>query len=501
MPGVTCGDIGPKIGYNVMDNGFAKFEHVLIPRRNMAMRFATVDKNGVYSKKTVSEAASKVAYITMMQVRSFIIMEASKNLRLGTTMAIRYSAVRKQGFKSNGGNSREENQILDYKQQQHRLFPLLASSYCFFFTGKKLLTDLKAIESRLAELVESDDNSSKNSNGGKSKTVTKTEVGDIHASLSALKSFTSTITADGIEDCRKACGGHGFLQASGFPELMTSFLQNPTVEGDNQMLPMQVVKVLLKLVKDVQSGKEEKMNEWIGCDAEYLLEPIRVMLFGEENEKASLVCAAASKEDMLDCNVLLAAYKHRTARLLVSVSEKIQMAVTSGTLFEEAWNASLIQMGRVSRAHSAYLLLKNFLDGIRVEEANHNASTLGTNEISVLMDLFTLFGLYFIEKEAGDFLEGGYLTSEQVDMVRECTLDMMKKIRPNAVALVDANDFSDFRLKSVLGRYDGNVYPALLETSKKDPLNATEPGPGYENHLRRLIVDGVGAYTGTASRL
>eukprot|EP01083_Nonionella_stella_P001285 3755_1 len=143
----------------------------------MAMRFASVDKKGVYSKKTISEAASKVAYITMMQVRSFIIMEASKALRLGTTMAIRYSAVRKQGFKSNGGNSKEENQILDYKQQQHRLFPLLASSYCFFFTGKKLLTDLKAIESRLAELVESDDNSSKNSNGGKSKTVTKTEVG------------------------------------------------------------------------------------------------------------------------------------------------------------------------------------------------------------------------------------------------------------------------------------------------------------------------------------
>lgn len=222
-----------------------------------------------------------------------------------------------------------------------------------------------------------------------------------------------------------------------------------------------------------------------------------------------------------NCSVLLAAYRHRTARLLVSVAGKIQMAVMSGTPFEEAWNASLIQMGRVSRAHSTYLLLKNFVDGIKAEESKSKSKTgtgagtgtgtaadsgsvLGTNEVSVLMDLATLFGLYFIEKEAGDFLEGGYMTGEQVDMVRECTLDMMKKIRPNAVALVDANDFSDFRLKSVLGRYDGNVYPALLETSKKDPLNATEPGPGYEKHLRRLIVDGVGAYTsytGTASRL
>jgi acyl-CoA oxidase len=33
MPGVTTGDIGPKIGYNVMDNGFARFNQVKIPRR------------------------------------------------------------------------------------------------------------------------------------------------------------------------------------------------------------------------------------------------------------------------------------------------------------------------------------------------------------------------------------------------------------------------------------------------------------------------------------
>ena len=40
LPGVTTGDIGPKIGYNTMDNGYARFHHVRIPRRNMAMRFA-----------------------------------------------------------------------------------------------------------------------------------------------------------------------------------------------------------------------------------------------------------------------------------------------------------------------------------------------------------------------------------------------------------------------------------------------------------------------------
>lgn len=33
LPGVTTGDIGPKIGYNNMDNGYAFFKNVVIPRR------------------------------------------------------------------------------------------------------------------------------------------------------------------------------------------------------------------------------------------------------------------------------------------------------------------------------------------------------------------------------------------------------------------------------------------------------------------------------------
>ena len=68
LPGVVTGDIGPKIGYNNMDNGFARFDTVKIPRRNMAMRFACVDEEGVYGKVKGeggggggSDAASKVA--------------------------------------------------------------------------------------------------------------------------------------------------------------------------------------------------------------------------------------------------------------------------------------------------------------------------------------------------------------------------------------------------------------------------------------------------------
>jgi hypothetical protein len=62
---------------------------------------------------------------------------------------------------------------------------------------------------------------------------------------------------------------------------------------------------------------------------------------------------------------------------------------------------------------------------------------------------------------------------------------------------MDGHDFLDSRLKSTLGRYDGNVYPRSMEATQRDPLIAVDPGPAYDPALNRLIVGGVGVYNGT----
>ncbi len=44
--------------------------------------------------------------------------------------------------------------------------------------------------------------------------------------------------------------------------------------------------------------------------------------------------------------------------------------------------------------------------------------------------------------------------------------------RLNAVGLTDAFDLTDNALNnSVLGRYDGNVYEALIDSTRHSPLN------------------------------
>ena len=46
LPGISVGDVGTKLGYSSMDNGFLSFDQVRIPRDNMLSRIAGITKEG-----------------------------------------------------------------------------------------------------------------------------------------------------------------------------------------------------------------------------------------------------------------------------------------------------------------------------------------------------------------------------------------------------------------------------------------------------------------------
>lgn len=92
LPGITVGDIGPKFGYEEMDNGYLKMDNYRIPRENMLMKYAQVKPDGTY----VKPLSNKLTYGTMVFVRSFLVGNAAQSLSKACTIAIRYSAVRRQ---------------------------------------------------------------------------------------------------------------------------------------------------------------------------------------------------------------------------------------------------------------------------------------------------------------------------------------------------------------------------------------------------------------------
>jgi len=66
------------------------------------------------------------------------------------------------------------------------------------------------------------------------------------------------------------------------------------------------------------------------------------------------------------------------------------------------------------------------------------------------------------------------VTLAQLDAINDEVLMLLERLRPNVVALVDAFDFTDEHLESILGRYDGQIYSNLYKWAASSPLNSTE---------------------------
>lgn len=137
LENVHVGDIGPKFGYNTMDNGFLLLNQVKVPHVSMLARFSRVEPE---TGKYVRPANPSLIYGTLTYIRSTIVLQSGTVLARGVTIATRYCAVRRQ-FQDldSKGSDAGESQVLDYTMVQVRLLPLLAATFALHFTGQSMI--------------------------------------------------------------------------------------------------------------------------------------------------------------------------------------------------------------------------------------------------------------------------------------------------------------------------------------------------------------------------
>ncbi|KAF8019388.1 hypothetical protein BT93_G0152 [Corymbia citriodora subsp. variegata] len=439
LPGITVGDIGMKFGtgaYNSMDNGLLSFDHVRIPRDQMLMRVLQVTREG---KVVQSDVPRQLIYGTMVYVRQTIVSDASVALSRAVCIATRYSAVRRQFGSQNGG---PETQVIDYKTQQSRLFPLLASAYAFRFVGDWL----KWLYTDVTQRLQANDFST---------------LPEAHACTAGLKSLTTSATADAIEECRKLCGGHGYLTSSGLPELFAVYIPACTYEGDNTVLLLQVARFLMKTVSQLGSGKQPVGSTAYMSRAEHLMQ---------------CRCSAQRVEDWLKPNVVLEAFEARALRMSVACAQNLSKFSNPEEGFAEL-SADLVE---AAIAHCQLIVVSKFFEKLQQDIP-------GKGVKQQLQTLCSVYALYLLHKHQGDFLSTGCVTPKQASLANEQLRSLYTQVRPNAIALVDAFNYTDHYLGSVLGRYDGNVYPKLYEEAWKDPLNDSVVSDGYHEYIRPVL--------------
>ncbi|XP_041839166.1 peroxisomal acyl-coenzyme A oxidase 1 isoform X1 [Melanotaenia boesemani] len=440
LPGIVVGDIGPKFGFNEVDNGYLKLENVRIPRNNMLMKYAKVEPDGTYLKPK----SAKLTYGTMVFVRSMIVGESARALAKSCTIAVRYSAVRHQSEIRPG---EPEPQILDYQTQQYKLFPLLAMAYAFTFVGQYMTK----IYHRISGDINQGDLS---------------ELPELHALSAGLKAFTTWEANSAIEVCRMSCGGHGYSRSSGLPDIYVEFTPTCTYEGENTVMMLQTARYLVKSYRQAKEGQQLRgIVSYLNESHDRRLQP-------------QAVAARPTVVDINDLTSLVEVYKLRAAILVEMAAKSIQQELQHRKSEEDAWNSSAIDLVRASDAHCHYVVVKVFTDKL---------GEIGDTAIhSVLSTLALLYAMNGITKNSGDFLLAGLLNVPQVLQISVRIKELLSQLRPNAVALVDAFDIHDKKLNSVLGRYDGNVYEQMFEWARSSPLNATEVHESFHKYLKPL---------------
>ncbi|XP_055971404.1 peroxisomal acyl-coenzyme A oxidase 1 isoform X2 [Sorex fumeus] len=440
LPGITIGDIGPKFGYEEMDNGYLKLDNYRIPRENMLMKYAQVKPDGTY----VKPVSNKLTYGTMVFIRSYLVSAAAQALSKACTIAIRYSAVRHQSEITPG---EPEPQILDFQTQQYKLFPLLATAYAFQFVGAYM----KNTYLRVNEDI---------SRGNLS------ELPELHALTAGLKAFATWTANAAIEACRMACGGHGYSHCSGLPNLYVNFTPTCTFEGENTVMMLQTARYLIKSYEQVRAGK------LVYGMVSYLND-----LPGQRIQPQQ-VAGRPTAMDISSPDSLVEAYRLRAASLVEIAAKNFQAEVSHRRSREVAWNLTSVDLVRATEAHCHYVVVKLFAEQLpQIQDKPVQA---------VLRNLCLLYSLYGISQKAGDFLQGGILTGSQINQVRQRVKELLTVIRPDAIALVDAFDYRDESLGSVLGRYDGNVYENMFEWAKNSPLNKTEVHESFHKYLKPM---------------
>lgn len=285
---------------------------------------------------------------------------------------------------------------------------------------------------------------------------------ELHATLSGMKAASTVRAHSAIEECRKACGGQGFLLSSGIAKLAPDFSEWVTVEGEQVILSLQCARFLIKAVDDID-------------DPAVAVTPADTVQYLAADPPAALVLGGGAHNG--DIGWLVEWLGHRARALARRLAAEVDSAVAAGVGFEVALNSRAVLAYRAADAHVAYVMLDNNCKAIESYFSDQP-------EIKTVMSrLLELHGLSEIAEHLGDWIE--VPTSSGAALPRPAEIDerirvVLRAVRPDAVALVDGFGLLDSQLKSTIGRKDGQVYDAIYAEARRNPLNADGPMVGWD---------------------
>lgn len=432
-PGVAIGDIGQKMGRDGIDNGWIQFSNVSVPREYMLSKFTKVDREGNVEEPPLEQ----LAYGALLGGRVTMVTDSFRTGERFVAIALRYAVGRRQ-FKSNGQSI--ESQLINYPLHQRRLIPYLAWVYAMSVASNQIEGDLKQTLEVLDEGVKSGDFEQLKHGIEALK--------GIFADSASLKSTCTWTTANLIDECRQACGGHGYSAYAGFGKGYADHVVQCTWEGDNNILAQNSGRIT---IQKVMSHKK------LGGNYAFI---------NEASVKGSTLVSSSD---------------FTLPKLLQAINDVIlRIATKCASHVEETndWDAIGAEKLALSKLYAAQYMLSKWL--VRLESVKDKAT------LRNLQDLATVFAIANIETFAVYFLQHGVFESNVFDDLKTHYTSVLAKVRGQVIGLTDSFKMSDYFINSVLGNHNGDIYHDYLDTVKELNDNSITMAPYTDNLLAML---------------
>jgi acyl-CoA oxidase len=270
---------------------------------------------------------------------------------------------------------------------------------------------------------------------------------EIHCLSSCGKAMCGWIARDCIQECREACGGHGYLKASRLGHLRNDHCANNTYEGDNNVLLQQTSNHLVKLFRE-KRDEGRSMRSPFGS-------------FDYIDDYPQILASVYPKEAFDTMSDAIQAYRFLICWLLRKSEEKLEnkLASSDGNLFVARSQSQVYYLRTLAMAFFECDAISRFNRYVEEEAAGKS----GLQE--VLRHLGLLFALWSLEKHLATLFEAKYFAGHfpAATEMRESVLRLCDLLKGNAVALVDVFSPPDFILNSCLGFSDGKVYEHIFD--------------------------------------
>lgn len=425
LKGIMLGDIGPKLGWNKVDNGYLQLRSVRVPMENLLAKYGKIRRDGTY----YSPPFANMRFFVLMEIRVGIIRDCSRHLAKALIIAVRFALNETENLDNLGKPKR----LIDYQGYRFSLIPIIANCYAYYITSHKV----KLMNANMLLKLRGGDLS---------------YVKEMHSIAAGLKSLITAQTLKDMEKCREKCGSHGYSMLSGLPLLYLDFSPAVTYEGDNTVLMLQCASFLLKALKGLKAGQKLK-------DSLQYLNYIEIYM-----RHTCKVIALSDLTNILSFEEFL---RVRSCHIAKRTSERFAREMEEGFPFIEIfYERAQVDLLEMAKAHLTLFVFLQFKEAAMSQKGKTKR---------VLIKLCQLFAAMNIKEGISEFYECGFFTNSKNEEVLDRKIELLlDELRYAVVGLTDAFGFTENALNSAFVTSNPDMLATLQNWAEKTNLKNPE---------------------------